>query len=203
MALEIYIARHGQNVDNANGILNGHRDLPLTGLGRNQAKDLARGILDVGLVFDRVFSSPLSRALETAQIICRKLALADPVILDSLIERDFGIMTGKPHDKIIEMCAPDIIVAEKITYFLHPDGAETFPELVERGRKILSQIRKIEDDGKVLLVCHGDLGKMIYAAATGSPWEKVLTGFHFGNAELIDISDKDTAHVITLSQHNK
>lgn len=47
--LKIYIARHGQNEDNANGILNGHRDLPLTSLGERQAYELADGIKDIGL----------------------------------------------------------------------------------------------------------------------------------------------------------
>ncbi|MBP7769257.1 histidine phosphatase family protein, partial [Candidatus Saccharibacteria bacterium] len=41
--MSIYIARHGQNKDNAEGILNGHRDRPLTELGRRQAMELALG----------------------------------------------------------------------------------------------------------------------------------------------------------------
>ncbi len=44
MTAEIFIARHGQNEDNINGILNGHRDLPLTSLGREQAKELGEAI---------------------------------------------------------------------------------------------------------------------------------------------------------------
>ena len=58
---EIFIARHGQNEDNANGILSGHRDLPLTGLGRAQACELGEGIRLAGLQFDAVCGSPLSR----------------------------------------------------------------------------------------------------------------------------------------------
>ena len=52
----IYIARHGQNEDNVRGILNGHRDLPLTDLGRQQARQLARHIKDRELVFDAVYA---------------------------------------------------------------------------------------------------------------------------------------------------
>jgi broad specificity phosphatase PhoE len=43
-----YVARHGQNVDNANGILNGHRDLPLTELGEKQAQTLGQQVLYSG-----------------------------------------------------------------------------------------------------------------------------------------------------------
>ena len=58
---EIFIARHGQNEDNANGVLSGHRDLPLRGLGRAQACELGEGIRLAGLQFDAVYGSPLSR----------------------------------------------------------------------------------------------------------------------------------------------
>ena len=67
--LKIFLARHGQNEDNANGILNGHRDLPLTEIGIAQAHEVADKIKEAGLSFDVVLSSPLSRALKTAEII--------------------------------------------------------------------------------------------------------------------------------------
>src|ERR1700694_3872048 len=102
MGVEIFIARHGQNEDNVNGILNGHRDLPLTELGRQQARDLAKGIEATGLTFDAVFSSPLDRALETAKIICNVLGLkVEPVTIPELIERDFGVGTGQPIKEVV------------------------------------------------------------------------------------------------------
>lgn len=60
--LKIYLARHGQNEDNANGILNGHRDMPLTETGIAQANEVAEKIKNTGLSFDVVLSSPLNRA---------------------------------------------------------------------------------------------------------------------------------------------
>ena len=167
----IYIARHGQNEDNVRGILNGYRDLPLTDLGRQQARQLARHIKDRELVFDAVYASPLGRAFETAAIVAAALGLAEPIVHNDLIERDFGVMTGKPVADIEEICAPDIIKAENVTYFLHPDGAET--------------LARQHPDQTVLLACHGDIGKMIYAAATSTPWRQVLTDFYFGNTDII------------------
>lgn len=55
--LKIYLARHGQNEDNANGILNGHRDMPLTEVGIGQAHEVAEKIKESGLTFDVVLSS--------------------------------------------------------------------------------------------------------------------------------------------------
>lgn len=200
--LKIFISRHGQNEDNARGILNGHRDLPLTELGRQQARDLADGIAELGLTFDAVYSSPLSRAFETAQVVASKLNMPEPTILDDLIERDFGVMTGVEQTRIAELCSPDIIQTDTVTYFLNPDGAETFPDLIERSQKLLQKLKSRHPDGQILLVCHGDLGKMIYAAAAGRDWEEVLRGFHFGNGDLIEVSPEGDAHTIKLPQHN-
>lgn len=203
MSVEIFIARHGQNEDNVNGILNGHRDLPLTELGREQARQLGQGIIDARLEFDTIYTSPLSRALETAEIVSGMLQLPEPTVLPELIERDFGIMSGQKATDIESLCAPDIIKTETITYFLNPEGAETFEDLVLRGHTVLDIVRAKHMGGKVLLVCHGDLGKMVYAAATGAPWRKVLVDFHFGNGELIDIAGEgDDVRKIKLEQFN-
>lgn len=181
----IYLVRHGQNEDNANGILNGHRDMPLTELGREQARKLAASIRTQGLQFDVVYASPLSRALETARILADGAGLPDPQIYDDLIERDFGDMTGRPASNIKKLCAPDIIETDTVTYFLCPDGAETFPELLARAHRLCDDMTRQHPDQTMLLVCHGDIGKMIYAAATNTPWRKVLTGFHFDNTDII------------------
>lgn len=199
----IFIARHGQNEDNVNGILNGHRDLPLTNIGRQQARDLGTGIQDAGIRIDHVLTSPLIRAVETARIASSVLGLTtEPTILDDLIERNFGIMTGLPHSEIMPRCAPRVIETETITYFLDPEGAETFPQLVSRGHRVLEELEERKLSGNTLLVCHGDIGKMIYAAATNTPWEDVLRNFHFGNGDLIEFSNSDDAHVVKLPQHN-
>lgn len=200
--LQIFIARHGQNEDNANGILNGRRDLPLTDLGRKQAKALADGVAELGLQFDMIYSSPLSRAFETAQAVAEKLDMPEPTVLDDLIERDFGVMTGIEQTRIAKQCSPDIIQTETITYFLNPEGAETFPDLIARSKRLLKQLTTLHADGQVLLVGHGDLGKMLYAAATGRDWEGVLREFHFGNGDLIEVSPDGDAHTIKLPQHN-
>lgn len=65
--LKIYLVRHGQNKDNAEGILNGHRDEPLTEIGVAQAYEIADKVKSTGIVFDRVYASPLQRAYKTAE----------------------------------------------------------------------------------------------------------------------------------------
>ncbi len=203
--LKIYLARHGQNQDNVNGILNGHRDEPLTPLGEQQAHITATYIKEAGLTFDAVYSSPLKRAFRTAEIITSDLGLNLPTVEEDLVERNFGVMTGYPVSKIEEMCAPEIIKTGTITYFLCPKGAETFPELIERGKKVINYIQTNHSDGSILLVTHGDIGKMIYAAYYHLDWKEVLTSFHFGNCEVLLLSEGSPAsesHFFKQLQHN-
>lgn len=203
--LKIYLVRHGQNVDNANGILNGHRDEPLTEIGIHQAHEAADRIKEAGLVFDSIYMSPLVRASATAKIIAETISGPSPIELPLLIERDFGVMTGVEQNRIEELCAPDIFKTETINYFLNPKGAETFPELLQRAGKLITLITKTHHDGTVLLVTHGDFGKMIYAQYYNLDWMYVLEQFHFGNSELLLLSqdsEPDEAHVFTVTQHN-
>lgn len=203
--MKIYLVRHGQDEDNANGILNGHRDMPLTTLGIEQAKVLAQKVKDLNLDIQKAFSSPLQRAYRTAENITDLLNMGKPEKLDLLIERDFGIMSGKLTKDIEKLCAPDIIKTNTITYFLSPEKSETFPQLLKRGKKILDWISKNCTEERILLVTHGDIGKMVYAHFYGLEWKDVLTDFHFGNSEVL-LLDKNSKpherHVHKVEQHN-
>lgn len=200
--LKIYLARHGQDKDNIAGILNGHRDNSLTDKGVEQANKLAKKIKEAGLSFDVVLSSPLKRTFETAKIISQKTKSPKPKKEPLLIERNFGIMTGRKTSEIETLCTPDIIKAEIITYFLNPEGAETFPNLMARAKILLDKIQKEYKTGNILLVTHGDIGKMVYAQYYNLNWKQVLTQFHFGNCDLLllsrDSPAKD-AHVFKIS----
>ena len=203
--LNIYLARHGQDEDNEQGILNGHRDKPLTSLGLNQAEQLAAYIKDYGLNFTKVYSSPLQRAYVTAGRITKELNLAEPEVLSQLIERDFGIMTGKKIAEIESLCAPAIIKTDTVVYFLEVDGAETFPDLIIRAQELLNFIKAEHEEGDILLAGHGDFGKMIYAAYYNLAWEEVLRMFHFGNSELVLLAegvDPSQAQIFKTAQFN-
>ncbi len=114
-------------------------------------------------------------------------------------------MTGMPILRIEELCAPGIIKTDTVTYFLSPEGAETFPDLLERADNLLSKLQSAHPEGKILLVSHGDFGKMLYARFYDLPWKQVLTDFHFGNSEVLYLSegaDPAKARLFTSKQYN-
>lgn len=203
--LKIYMTRHGQDQDNSEGILNGHRDKSLTEKGIEQAHEIADKIKESNLVFDTIYSSPLRRAFDTAKIISETTSNPSPKKEELLIERDFGIMTGKKICDIESLCAPNIIKSDAIIYFLDAEGVETFPVLLNRAGKILNFINKNHKDGSVLLVTSGDVGKMIYAKYYNLDWKDILTQIHFGNCDLLLLSENSPvteSHVFKIKQHN-
>lgn len=203
--LKIFLTRHGQNRNNADGTLNGRSDEALTELGIQQAHQVAAKIEEAGLTFDKVYSSPLRRAFQTAQIISSHLGISGPIRLSDLTERELGVMTGQKICDIEKMCVPDIFKAGNLTYFLCAEGAETFPEMKERAKRLLDSIKSNDKDGSILLVTHSDIGKMLYSAFYDLDWKETLRLFHFGNSDLLllaeDSRPEDT-HVFQTEQHN-
>ena len=203
--LNIYLTRHGQDESNSNGFLNGRIDTPLTNLGIRQAQNLASKIKKLNIKFDVVYCSPLARSLKTAQIITGICGLKRPKQNQLLIERDFGFMSGKKVDDISRLCSPHILKTKTCTYFLNAPGSESFPELILRARKFLDYIEKKHISGDILLVTHGDIGKMLFASYYHVYWKKALELFHFGNTELILLSNKLSgvwSKIIKARQYN-
>jgi len=181
---EILIVRHGQDEDNAKQILNGRRDMPLTELGRQQAQTVAVKLRDNNINF--IYSSPLKRAHETAEIIAAELGISDVTINPDLIERDFGILTGKPISEIPQY-ATKLLPTDRVLYFLEAEGAEDFPTLYIRGGKVLKDIEDQHPEENVLIVAHGDIGKMIRAAYHGWTWEQGLLQPYVDNTGVLEL----------------
>ena len=96
----LLLVRHGETDWNAEGRLQGHTDRPLNDFGRRQASALAERLAGDGIT--AVYSSDLSRALETAEILAARLEL--PVVTDpDLRERNWGSwegLTGPERDRV-------------------------------------------------------------------------------------------------------
>lgn len=93
-----YLVRHGETDWNRQRRVQGSSDIPLNDTGRNQAAGAAR--LLARRSFDAVYTSPLSRAVETAQIISGQLGLGEPIRHDAFVERDYGEAEGLTRSQI-------------------------------------------------------------------------------------------------------
>ncbi|KAK7201829.1 phosphoglycerate mutase protein [Novymonas esmeraldas] len=185
MAL-IHVCRHGQDMDNVRGILNGHRDEPLSDLGRSQAADVASTIKASGVRYAAIYSSPLQRAFETATTIGAAVGVPVQVRAD-LIERDFGVLSGRPYADIAKYAGDKVLQGDRILYFLDVEGCETFDKCYARAEGVLADVNARHAGEYVLLVCHGDIGKMLQAAHAKVEWVEGLRLPYFANTEVVKL----------------
>ena len=149
--MKIYIIRHGETALNAGGVMQGRIDEPLNENGRKLAALTGLGMKEIR--FDACISSPLSRAVETAEIVLRESGNALPIRIDDrLLEMDFGEIDAK---KITEM--GDV----SLSFFLEPfqfpgfPNGETIRDLCQRTQPFLKELIA-KDDGKTYLIStHG------------------------------------------------
>ena len=145
-----WFLRHGETDWNAQGLSQGHTDIPLNSVGLAQAKRAARTLEGSGIA--TVVSSPLSRARVTAEIAAGALGL--PVSFDDgLREVNFGEQEGRPMGDWYD----DWIAG---TYT--PERAEPFPVLLARA--VLAVNRALERPAPVLVVAHGALFRALRLA---------------------------------------
>ena len=184
---KIFLVRHGQDTDNAEGILNGRRDTELTALGREQAKTVANKLKDDNIQI--IYSSPLKRTLQTAKIIAKELNIEEVIIEEGLIEREFGILTGK-YLTDMPKYTNKILKTEKVNYFLKVEGSEDFPILYKRAKMVLSKLQKNQGNKNILIITHGDIGKMIRAAYHNWFWKDALKTSYFDNTGVLKLSTR-------------
>ena len=153
MKTEIILVRHGQSEANKNATFSGQNETPLGPLGKIQAQAVAKALENVKI--DVIYSSPLSRAYDTAKPTAMQKGLEINVV-DNFKEVCFGEWEGK-NKEYLKANSPDYLrwVAQP-AYFV-PAVSEGFPK---GGERFYNELKKLaeENDGKTIAVfCHGGI----------------------------------------------
>lgn len=157
---KLYLLRHGQTEFNVKKLVQGRCDSPLTDLGRQQAGMAAAWLKAHNVVPDKVVSSPLGRAMDTAQLVACELLGPDTVVepCEGIIERSYGTFEEGPHDALpTDVWDPgeDLI----------PFGGEGSHALQERMVATLTNLMGSEGIETLLAVSHGSASRQFIKAA--------------------------------------
>ena len=133
----LYLARHGETEWNRIGRWQGATDIPLSDVGRAQARLLAERLRDRRIA--RVHASQLSRALETAQIIAAHLGAPAPTADPRLRERGYGAFEGLTREECAERF-PEVWEQYLADRRAVPPGAEPQAEVTERMTGAMTEI---------------------------------------------------------------
>jgi len=168
----ICVVRHGETDWNTAGILQGWLDVPINERGRTQARELAQGFAGSG--FSCVYTSPLNRALETAEIIAATLRLPSPVRHDGLKERNFGLIQGIPKAELAELnpsLLEHILKRNPDTRF---EQGESMDECATRVLGGLMDIARQRPGERILVITHGWVMDAITREVRGLPRSAML-----------------------------
>lgn len=192
--MELYIVRHGETIWNSHHLLQGRMDIELNEKGRAIAGDTGRNLENV--MFDKIYSSPLIRAYETACLIRGHRNI--PIIRDDrLKELCFGVNEGKNMQELEQ---------DKSSSFCHffnhpecynaPEEGESLQALCERAKDFL--VKEIEPQknlcDRIMIVGHGALNKALMCHIKQHDIEKFWSGGLQKNCNVMIVSYEDTGY---------
>ena len=166
------MVRHGESTWNILGRYQGQTDVPLSQEGRLQAAMLAERL--TGLPFAAVYSSDLSRALETARIVSERLAAPagaggpPPVQLDAgLREIDVGLLSGKDASQLRLEHADYLEALRADPWATKRPGGESMEDLYARAGTSFQAMRERHPGERVLVFTHGGVVRVAVGLALG------------------------------------
>lgn len=152
--MKLFVVRHGQTSYNVENKVCGSTDADLNETGIMQAKAAAQKFSDIHI--DKVYSSPLRRALKTAEIIAAKVSInKEDIIIDKrLSEQDYGIYEG-----VDAGC--EEFQRLRVNFGCKMPGGESPMQTAVRAYKFLDEICAADSSKNVLIVTHGSLSRAI------------------------------------------
>lgn len=180
----VVLVRHGETEWSRDGRHTGRSEVPLTGRGREQAREAGRAL--EGMEFALILVSPLGRARETLELA----GLRGPAeVCDDLGEWDYGEDEGRTTPEIR---------AERPGWSLWRDGVvggETLEEVGRRADRVAALLRAV--DGDVAVVAHGHILRVLAARWIELP-PSVGASLMLGTASISALGLEHETPAITL-----
>ncbi len=164
MTLNLYLLRHGETTFSQSGGFCGFTDAELTNEGKQMAEQFANCYKS--MKWDAIFSSPLTRTLQTAAPLAREINV-EIQKRDGLKEINYGQWEGLSHPYVKEKFADDYAKWTAEPGWNSPTGGETAFQIAERAMNVVSEILGKYNDGNILIVSHKATIRIIMCSLLG------------------------------------
>lgn len=163
----ILLIRHGQSEWNKLNLFTGFKNVDLSEQGVTEAIKASENFKELGIKFDLVYTSVLSRAQKTSEIILKELGQHEDLITNSKIiehialnERDYGDLTGLDKKETADKYGEEQVHKWRRGYSDRPPGGESLEDVVSRVKsyynsEIFPQIQS-ESNNNILIAAHGN-----------------------------------------------
>ncbi len=175
MVPKLILVRHGQSLWNLEDRFTGWVDVPLTPQGREEAK--AAGLKLKGVQIDVAYTSALTRAQNTLQLILESMGVEVPTIRDqALNERHYGDLQGLNKARTAEKFGADQVKIWRRSFDVPPPNGEALKNTAERTLPFFERciLGDIAQGKNVLVVAHGNSNRSIVMALDKLTKEEVL-----------------------------
>lgn len=193
--MKLFLVRHGQTDWNLTRHFQGQTDVPLNQTGIQQVQQVAKRISAEKI--DLIYSSDLSRAVETAKII-RAAGVKPTLQIDPrLREVNFGDWEGLTYNEIKEKYPDSLASWERDVYGSSPPNGETLEDLAKRVQSFLDDLLQKYTDEIVLVVAHGGVLQVLVCLALKLP-PMMYWQFYLATASLSKISFYPAGAILSL-----
>lgn len=180
--LELLLIRHGQTDWNRGDRVMGRQPIPLNECGRHQAEELAHYLK--GAAIAAIMTSPVKRALETAQILCKDHSDRPLFEVDDLAEIDFGELVNLPFSEVHRHFSGQMKIYRDYPEDLVFPGGESIATAKTRVAHVIDRVRSKFSDGRVALVTHADVIKLALISIFALPLS-FLRHFSIDNGAMV------------------
>jgi len=160
----LFLVRHGTTAATEEDRFSGSAGAELSAEGRRQAARLGERLSPQNLA--AVYSSPLSRAVETARIIAGHCRL-EPVVRDGLREISHGHWEGMKREDVERQFGPEYDSWEADPFTFAPAGGESGVEVLARALPVIREIVAAHQGGQVLVVSHKATLRLVVSSLLG------------------------------------
>jgi len=181
--VKLYLVRHGETECNKKGVYMGSTDVPLNETGIRQGEILREKLKDVR--FDKIITSPYSRAYKTAEIISQENQIE---IDNKLTEIDFGVFEGLSYKEISKKYPKEVSFWSKDWINVAPPQGEKFIDFYNRVVEATNTIVSYNKD--ILIVSHEGPLKVLISSMLKLPIEGFWNfRFNHGCYSVLEIID--------------
>lgn len=167
----LIMVRHGESETNLARRMTGQLDVSLTGLGVRQA-GAACEYVTARWHIDRIISSDLKRAVQTARPFAEKTGL-DIETEPALREINAGLWQGEEFTEIAQRFPDTYSAWRKDIYTCRPEGGENVDEVAVRVTSAMRRIASENEGSTVLVTTHATPVRVMVCEGTGMPVSRI------------------------------
>ncbi len=186
--MKLYLIRHGETLDNKNGIVMGRSNGLLSDIGERQSEQVSSFLIDKNI--DLIYSSPLKRCIQTAEIISEKLDV-EFVVNELINERDLGIYNGVNIENV-SFHDLDIDNAQNMI-----NGVEPLGSIRKRVNDFLNSL-EFDNSSNIGVVSHNNPIRMLLSIFLNRDYESIVNDYRIKNCSICEITLNDGGKVTDM-----